>query len=1705
MIIMKKKKRKIKQLICFLLACMLLTSNMELQAMNPDITEKSAPREEVTNSFEQTDIPKAEISEATDTPETEISNSSEPADTPETETSNSSEPADIPETETSDSPEQTDTPEAETSTPAESPETEIPDSYEPDTILETEETGISEPAESPETETPDSYESDTIPETETSNFADPTENPQIYPEFADIPFGDMVSSEASLNLANPDADFTTTDEETVNSAADGKPKLLVFFGTNCGNSRSTIQSMSQYGFSNVDIYAIEVQQHTKEEVITFQNTYGSSNMIFSYDTMLGNNNALWQYVDASGIESQTLPLICYIDASNKLRHVTSGACTASTIAANLNTYCNTAQTPSDLPEIDMTLTEGNLLMGFSGTYYTETAEKILNRLNAIRLEACREGVIDPYTKKPLTEADYVPLEWSSALEAIARVRAAESTISQSHTRPNGNSCFTVKTTRGEQSWGENLAWNNSGLMQGIEQWYEEKTDWVENGNGQTGHYESIISTRFRYVAVSAFRLSSGGWYAVAQEFSPESSMDSQKDDTAGSCVQYIEVLEDSVSALNFENTVPSNIEMGNAVILPLCVTVKYPDIYGTVKVYTGPVKEGGTWTSSNTEVADVDRTGTVTAKKAGTVTIRVTAGTVAAAAKLTVYEPGKGLLLIQPPTKTTYLIGEKINLKGGKVTNLSTGKTVSITQSMISGFRSDQAGISTVQVTKDGFSASFDTLIVETPKLSAQYGQTLSQLSLPQNDYGSWQWEDSSQKLEKAGLQKFNINFIPTDLDKFQQLSNLKAEVTVYCSLETNTDAVLKNEIYTYNGAYQQPEVIISCENRILTNGQDYLLTYQNNKNAGTATVTITGTGYYQGSIVKQFLILPAKLTITAKDMNILFGDPLPSKFEYEVSGLAPGEELLTEPIFTCNAVNTSNAGIYDIIPNGARADENYDHRITYYNGRLMVAEEKIAYTVTFDVQGHGTAPGQDIVKAGDMIAPPAAPTATGYTFDGWYQDAACSKAWRFETDIVQTDTVLYAKWVILTQSGFHVQEITDVSYTGKACKPAISVYDGEKLLKLNKDYKISYANNTNVNTVRKKGSGTGSDFDPALPSVLITGKGNYSSDTLSVNFNISPAVIDDGQGNPAKGIALQCTDQFVVNQKKFSAPFRSIKYKKTMKKNVDYQISLTALDAYDETGKKLTPGRELENAVIPAKYTGDFELIVTGIGNYAGTIKKNIHVAEKSKLLKNAKITLGKNIKNANYTGKAIELRPAYYDKETKKYYLVESGIVTTKEVNAADVFTVFCGNTCLIYQKDFEISYENNTGVGKASITVTGTGSYSGSKSASFQIKGIALKANSVIVTPESKTYTGKAVTQNEIPLFYKGKDGNKQLVYGVDYTISYKKNINKGTATMTFKAISGSPYSGSFSKNFKIEAADISDTNQVTPADSMAHISVKFEKAGAKPADQVILTNAAGIRLQNGKDYTISYSNNKAAANATDAIAPTMTIKGKGNYKGTLSPISFTITKETLDDAEILKTITPIAYQSKKSSDYAYKPSVKLKQGKSVLSASSDYEITYEKNTQADYESYLQKLKNNTASEADIPVVVIRPRDGSNYTVSSPSGEIRLPLPIYQTKLTKGKLHVVIGDAVYSGTQTKPSVSVYYSDDSKITAKAKGLTNEKDILALGLIKLNPDTDYTLSYGTNITSGTNKGSVTIRGTSPYYGGSVTVKFSIQKKPLSW
>ena len=824
---------------------------------------------------------------------------------------------------------------------------------------------------------------------------------------------------------------------------------------------------------------------------------------------------------------------------------------------------------------------------------------------------------------------------------------------------------------------------------------------------------------------------------------------------------------------------------------------------------------------------------------------------------------------------------------------------------------------------------------------------------------------------------------------------------------------------------------------------------------------------------------------------------------------------------------------------------------IITYNG--LTAEIPIVvaqgYTVTFDLCGHGVpiAPLREVIS-GSLIDMPPNPVAEGYVFWGWYTDASFTTRWNFYADTVQENITLYACWrtsdfneepSFTTSGNLLIQGIPAQIYTGSTLKPLVTVYyqvgDRKTILKAGTDYTVKYFNNIQADTEQEKTSGgtsqteTGNGFTKDLAYVVITCKGNYSG-TVYHNFHINPVPITEDGQTVKKGFVLTCTDQLVSGNKALN-PFKSLKYKKAMKAGTDYTIKLTALKAFDANKMPLSVGTVINGSsnsiipTIPPRYQGSFQVTIEGIHNYQGTITKTIYVTDKDHLVKNASVVLGKNQKNLKYTGSEIVLTPAWYDVSTKKYYVIgEDG--TRTETDKNDVFTVKLGKEYLQYGKDYTIKYSDNQAAGKATMTIVGTGDYIGTKNITFKITGVSFNTKNIRMSGHKPAliYTGQALTQNDIVLTDISSASQRALNYGTDYTISYKNNLKKGTATMTFTARPISGYSGSFKKTFKITAASLGESVSVVPAnpsnDSITYPignnevikldgTIIYTKDGVKPSERIVLINrnTRGI-LKEGTDYTISYRNNRSVT--TDSLA-TMTIKGKGNYNGSVV-ISFPIVKAPLvGNKNLTATATAIPYNMKKTDSFEYHPKIKITDKKKTLSATKDYEITEYRNcTQKDVKTYLESLANGTAVADARPYAVIKSKDGSNY-----EGTMEIDLSVYQTKLTAKNLYIIVSEetqqVTYRGTQVKPGVTVYYGEAGSIQEAKKAGECQENILtdktgSYKLTKLKPlengTGDYTIVYGTNIVAGKNKGSVTINGTG-MYGGKVTVKFTILRKDI--
>ena len=279
-----------------------------------------------------------------------------------------------------------------------------------------------------------------------------------------------------------------------------------------------------------------------------------------------------------------------------------------------------------------TASAGNCLMGLDGTFSSAGKTAVLKKVNDIRKEACDKGVPDPRDpSRKLTSADYVAMKWSTDLEMIAQTRAAEASARESHTRPNGESCFAAYSSNPINTSGETLAWVWSGMLDGIDLWYGEKAAWVaQDSSAVVGHYTAMINPGNTHIGLGAFTPAAGGWTCVAGEYLDSSyyTIDIPEAETGvkGKRRQIIEVPLANVSKL----VVSGNTAFKGAASRAYSVKAiaRLEGVYGSIEDVELVPLGAISWKSSAPSVVSVTSAGKVTSKKCGAAKITVTSSSV---------------------------------------------------------------------------------------------------------------------------------------------------------------------------------------------------------------------------------------------------------------------------------------------------------------------------------------------------------------------------------------------------------------------------------------------------------------------------------------------------------------------------------------------------------------------------------------------------------------------------------------------------------------------------------------------------------------------------------------------------------------------------------------------------------------------------------------------------------------------------------------------------------------------------------------------------------------------------------------------------------------------------------------------------------------------------------------------------------------------
>lgn len=152
----------------------------------------------------------------------------------------------------------------------------------------------------------------------------------------------------------------------------------------------------------------------------------------------------------------------------------------------------------------------------------------------------------------------------------------------------------------------------------------------------------------------------------------------------------------------------------------------------------------------------------------------------------------------------------------------------------------------------------------------------------------------------------------------------------------------------------------------------------------------------------------------------------------------------------------------------------------------VKIPQAAPTYTVQFNTNG-GSAVAPVTVSENSKLPAPTAPTKAGYTFLGWYKDAAFTNRWNFDADTVTGNTTLYAKWTAKTYgiSG------TVYAYDGATTASGVTV----KLMK----------GDTQVASTTSATDGTGKySFTGIAPGVynIVAEKDNTTQTTLVIVTN---------------------------------------------------------------------------------------------------------------------------------------------------------------------------------------------------------------------------------------------------------------------------------------------------------------------------------------------------------------------------------------------------------------------------------------------------------------------------------------------------------------------------------------------------------------------------------------------------------------------------
>ena len=751
---------------------------------------------------------------------------------------------------------------------------------------------------------------------------------------------------------------------------------------------------------------------------------------------------------------------------------------------------------------------------------------------------------------------------------------------------------------------------------------------------------------------------------------------------------------------------------------------------------------------------------------------------------------------------------------------------------------------------------------------------------------------------------------------------------------------VTKPDDTMYNGEEQKnkPTVEDTKTGATLVENVDYTLSYSEDViNAGTVTVTITGTGNYEGTVATSYEITPRKVIMTSADGSKVYdGSALTKNKVTESEDGFVKDDGATYNVTGSQTETGSSKNTFTYTLNEKTLEKNYvietkegTLEVTPVTDKVVVEIKGKTKTETYNGNTHEVE-GYDVTNISNALyleeaihfegAAKASRKDVGTTYMGLNASQFSNTSANFTNVTFRvTDGWLKVDPKSIVPSETNGMEVTgpaDTMYNGDEQKLTPVVKDQGKVLTENVDYELSYTGDTtNVGTVK----------------ITVLGKGNYDGST-EVSYkitkrNVTLTSATDSKvydKNPLTNYNVAVGGDGFVKEEGATYNVTGSQTEKGTSKNT-----------FTYTLKKGTLASNYSIEVVYGDLTvtaEDGEVVVvitgrTGTFPYDGT--------EKSVKGYDVSITQGSTYTEADFTFsgndevKSTEagtynmgLKPEDFTNNNTNYSSVtfvvtdgslvinpksiipdgpdtpdekKTGIEVTDpegsiydglpHVNPLTVTDTKTGKD-LVENKDYTLTYSSDViNVGTVKVKVKGIGNYKGEFTKKYQITP---REYTVTTDSAEKPYDGTALTaggrvnnlvdDETVTLKITGSQtevGSSNNTYSLTWDGSAKeKNYTHGTDSIGLLTVT--PKS--------IIPSDTNGIEVTKPADSKYDGKVHENKPTVKD-------NKTDKTLVEGTDYTLAYK-----GDTTNVGTVSVTITGIVNYTGS-HDVTYQITKRTV----------------------------------------------------------------------------------------------------------------------------------------------------------------------------------------------------------------